>query len=563
MPEIATLPNTDTRLNSRVIPIIVVKFIALLLALYISKHVADRSPVLWFIGPLLLSILLFPARYIEGEQLAVRCLQLLGLLSALYLFLNYPLIPLVRGGRTSFYLYVLIWVMWVVTVGAGVASLRIPSLAVLPSAYLLWSKAAAHKVTGIDYPTLDVLPLPEVSMCLILGLFLNQVYSVVSKLDWNIDRTSSDTRTRKLFPNTEIPRREFAHLVILTAIGIHMANYFWSFYAKASLPHPPGTFFGVRWLFENNPVNIFLSALDNDHIAFLAFPSLITIVFKLVDKTHLLSNFWVFVIQGAAIVAFWLPKRGLLTLLILFDVMHVSILIITGANFWPWILLNIVLAYIVARPDFRDSTVLLRLLATVFILIAPKFVHVAYLGWYDTPANNKIFFEAVDDAGVRHYVPSNYFAFSSYAFSCFDCVANTYGVPGPETAFATLTNGGSYDYGIFKAGLECDLDSLYGSRAHDHQHFDELSTFVNAYHRLALVIQSVVGVIPYNLYPHHFYIPLALTHDFDLLDKRRIVAYIFRREAHCLGFSGGGLQRDIKSAAEYRIDVRPGDPKNE
>jgi hypothetical protein len=218
----------------------------------------------------------------------------------------------------------------------------------------------------------------------------------------------------------------------------------------------------------------------------------------------------------------------------------------------------VVLAYIVARPDFQVSAVLPRLLATVFILIAPKFVHVAYLGWYDTNANNKVFFEAIDDAGVRHYVPSNFFTFSSYLFSCFSCVAGTYGVPGPETAFTTLMNGGTFTYGIFKAGLECDLDSLYGSGLYDHQNLDELSAFVQAYHRLVLTIQSVVGTIPYNLYPHHFYVPSVLTHDFDLLDKRRIVAYIFRREADCLGFSRGRLQRDVKSTAEYRIDVRPG-----
>jgi hypothetical protein len=90
---------TTNRLNSRVISIMVMEFVSLLLALYFSKHLFDRFPLLWFIGPLLLSILLGPAHYIEGEQPAVRCLQLLGLLSALYLFINYPLIPLVRRSR--------------------------------------------------------------------------------------------------------------------------------------------------------------------------------------------------------------------------------------------------------------------------------------------------------------------------------------------------------------------------------------------------------------------------------------------------------------------------------
>jgi hypothetical protein len=77
------------------------------------------------------------------------------------------------------------------------------------------------------------------------------------------------------------------------------------------------------------------------------------------------------------------------------------------------------------------------------------------------------------------------------------------------------------------------------------------------YHRQMLAInQFIGGDLPYNVYPHHFYVPKTLTYAFDKLDKNRIVAYIYRRESVCLTFNENGLRRDVKSSAEYRFPVK-------
>jgi len=550
--------------------------ISLLLAgLYINKRIGTRLPALWLIIPILLAAVMASARYIEAEKPVVRLWQLLGSLSAVYALVHYPLMPLASDDSASGALYALVLCVWVASLAAGVICFRIPSLSVLPPSFLLWSNSVAGTITGLPTaPRLGVLPLSEISICIAIGLLINRIYSRSPESSiWNaIERLINriHSRPQNIFANGVVDerieqldvflRRAFARLLCLVAIGIHLANYFWSFYAKATLPGPL-----LAWLWENNPAYIFLAALDDGHILFLANQQLVEYVFTVLDRVYIVSNFGILVVQAAAITAFFLPTRAVIILLLLFDLMHASIILIVGANFWPWILLNVIITYVVAGCDFQQGIVgpadkgfdggardlVLRLLATGFILIAPCFVNVARLGWYDSGANNRLFFEAVDESGTRHYVPTNYFTFYSAWLVHMD-----YGTPEPETAFATeKPNGGAYDYELFKAGRTCDLNALRRPHRYDWSYRDRLSEFVRNYHRVALKISSTLGAFPYNAYPHHFYVPGILTEDFDRLDKRRIVAYIYRRESVCLGFSSGRLQRVVRGVAEHRIDV--------
>src|SRR5262249_42493189 len=376
------------------------------------------------------------ARYIEAEKPVVRLWQLLGSLSAVYALVDYPLMPLASDDSATGALYALVLCVWVASLAAGVICFRIPSLSVLPPSFLVWSSSVAGTITGLPapYPRLGVMPLSEISICIAIGLLINRIYSRSPESSiWNaIERLINrmHSRPRNIFANGVVDerieqldvflRRAFARLLCLVAISIHLANYFWSFYAKATLPGPL-----LAWLWENNPAYIFLVALDDGHILFLANQQLVEYVFTVLDRVHIVSNFGILVVQAAAITAFFLPTRAFIILLLLFDLMHASIILIVGANFWPWILLNVIIAYVVAFQqgivgpadkgfDGGARDLVLRLLATGFILIAhPHFVNVAWLGWYDSGANNKLFFEAVDESGTRHYVPTNDFTFYS------------------------------------------------------------------------------------------------------------------------------------------------------
>jgi hypothetical protein len=154
--------------------------------------------------------------------------------------------------------------------------------------------ARAHPQTAY----IEVLPLPEVSICIAIGLLINRIYSR------SRNAFANELLNEKGEPPEVLLRRDFARLLCLFTISIHLANYFWSFYAKVTLPGPP-----LAWLWENNPAYIFLAALDNGHILFLANQQLVEFAFTVLDRVHIVSNFGILFVQAAAVTAFLATYR--------------------------------------------------------------------------------------------------------------------------------------------------------------------------------------------------------------------------------------------------------------
>lgn len=548
MPESQERTTTDSACRNLVADgynrglVVSLQCLCLLLALYANKNIVQLYPTIWILIPIFLAAALARVHFSEAEKPVVRLWQLVGSLSAVYSLLHYPLMPLARNDAVTASLYTVVLVAWGISMAGGILCFRVPSLSIIPPAFLLWINFMAKSVTGLETTIhIDVQPLTEVSVCIGLGLLINHVHVRRGRSIWNTRIEAFNSRSIKLGDHSL-----FAQLLFLIAIAVHLANYYWSFCAKMSLNGPAGA-----WLTDNNPAYMFLVALDDGHIVFSGYPRLVQWAFDTFDASHIYSSFFILVLQAAAITAFIIPKRAFFVLLLMFDALHVAIMIIAGANFWPWIILNVIIWVVAGSYKFLRPSITLRLIATGFILIAPHFIQVARLGWYDTGANNKLYFEAIDESGKRYKVPTNFFTFYSYSFGHMD-----YGSPDPANAFAVGSpNGAAYDYALFQAGRSCNVEKL--KRPDEHRGFDAqaLGTFVQAYHRMVLAIYSKIGFFPYDLYPHHFYVPLSESEDFYRLDKQRIVAYIYRRESVCLSHNAGALQRKMISAAEYRIDV--------
>ena len=514
--------------------VILLPFVLLLCALLINKGTLRFVPALWLLIPIVLAVSLWRVRAVAFDKSTIRLWQFIGFYSAIYSLLHYPLLPIAQHDALHIGLYALLLSMWVLSLAAGALCFWVPSLSVLPPSFLVWSNTMAGIIAGLPTTTyLDVQPLPEIALCIAFGLLIIRLYPRF--------QTSAEGSAAVA---------KFATLLPILAIVIHLANYFWSFMAKMRLHGPFGA-----WLTKNNPAYIYLVALDDGHILFSGLPAIVRYVFVLTDKFHPITNFLILTAQCAALVILLFPKRALIWLLLFFDVMHLGILFIAGANFWPWIILNVIITLVVASRDFQLPPRSLRLIAMGFMVVSPLFVAVARLGWFDTGANNKIFFLAVDESGQRHDVPANYFTFYSYSFGHMD-----YGAPDPDRAFATQSpNGGTADYGMFQAGRNCRVAELVRSGTYKRFDAGGLSTFIRNYHSLAMDFISTIGTFPYDFYPHHFYSPRSATADFLDLDKRRIVAYIYRMESVCLTFdSVGGLRRKLVNAAEFRIDLTPG-----
>lgn len=517
-------------------------FVLLLAGLYANTKLSVFHPGLWALAPLLIVVLLLRATYGEAERPVVRLWQWVGVFSAVYSLVHFPLMPVAPESAGGLALYIILLVAWMLSLLSGILCFRVVSLSVLPPAFLLWANLMAEDVTGLRTTIhIDVQPLTEVSMSIGIGLLAVRIVPAFNA-----------ALTRML--GKRIPAAEwvassqaaFPPLLLLIAIAIHLANYFWSFWAKITLDGPPGA-----WLTENNPAYMYLVALDDGHILYSGYPHLRHLLFEFFDLTHLYTNLFILCAQAAALIVFLAPRRVFVSLLVLFDLMHGAIIVLAGANFWPWIILNIIITCVILTRYVGRPSVTVRILASIFILAAPRFAHIAMLGWYDSGANNKLYFEAVDAAGRRYSVPTNFFTFYSYSFGHMD-----YGSPEQATAFAVSSpNGGTRYYEQFRAGRTCDVDKLthYPRKAE----FDpqELAAFVRHYHALALAIYARLGLFPYDWYPHHFYVPIGDSADFRRLDMHRIVAYVYRRESVCLDYSEGNFRRQVVSSAEYRIDV--------
>jgi hypothetical protein len=472
-----------------------------------------------------LAIAMGRVEYLRAELPAIRLLQLVGSLSALYSLLHYPLMPVMPTAEAEA-AYLAILFGWAGSTICGILCFRFASLGLIPATFLVWSKGIAGHVTGLPHAhTLDVLPLSEVAACIGIGLAISTAYNKFTR--------TSRTETRN----------QFATLILVFAICIHLANYFWSAIAKIKLDGAP-----LAWVTFNNPLYIYLAALDLDHIVFSE-RSFATWLGELIDRTHVLSNVVLLFAQGVAILGFLMPKRLLLLLLIVFDFMHISIALAAGANFWPWIFLNIAISAVIVAPEYRQPGWRVGLAAAVFVLAAPQLAMIARLGWYDASANNKRFFEAEDNTGQRYYVSSNFFTFYSYPIAHWD-----YGVPDSKTAFVTGMNGSTESFEVAKASRACDLQVLTQPNSQSPPSA-ELSQFIINYHRMAEAIESNTGVFPYNVYPHHFYVRPALNRSFDSVDKHNIRAYIFKRESSCLSWRDGKLHRGVISTGEFRINL--------
>jgi hypothetical protein len=516
---------------------------ALWFSLYVSRKIFASHPLLWIALPTVLSFALLHSRVEKFEKGNIRLLQLIGTLSAIYSVTHYPLIPLSGNPQTAGSLYILLFTLWMISVLSGVFCYRYPSLALLAPTFLLWSKFAATIITGLQHEeTLDVQPLSDVACCLAFGFTINRVLGLMT---FRLSEMSAAARLSSM--------ESFAKVSLVTAISIHLANYFWSFVAKASLDNDP-----TAWVFHNDTSNIFLVASDNNHVLFSNHTELVSLIYQLIHLLHIPVNIFVFAIQGLAIIGFLLPRRGLIILVLAYDLMHVMIMVLAGANFWPWIMLNVAVAYVVANRSYLSSSWNLGLYSLVFILLATHVVNPARLGWYDTKVNNRMIVEAIDRNGKEYYVPTNFFTFYSYPMG----LLGYWGTPGPAEAFwIGGPNGGAGSLWKVKAAEACDVELLrepdpFQSNPHEPLKTQEFSAYLKGYHALVLGVIDAIGVFPYNFYPHHFYDKSSLANEgFGDLDKRDIVAYIYRRESVCLSMVDGALHRRVVSTAEYRVNV--------
>src|ERR1700730_16452169 len=155
----------------------------LLASLRFNHNVFLYAPGVWLSIPAAITLGLIGECYTDAERPAVRLLQLVGCLSAFYSLLYYPLMPVAPEIPYASASYAFLGAVWLsVLVVCGVACFWVPSLAVMPSAFLIWGKLFAVHVTGLPNENiLDVFPLAELGVCIGVGLLVIRGFRALMK----------------------------------------------------------------------------------------------------------------------------------------------------------------------------------------------------------------------------------------------------------------------------------------------------------------------------------------------------------------------------------------------
>lgn len=457
----------------------------------------------------------------------MRCL---GMTCGIYSILLFPSVPAVAHDFHGWSQIVLVGA-WLTAGLAALLTLRRPSWLLFCGFYIFWIKNVAGYVTGLPFRTLlDVLPLMQVPVYLALSV-------VALELLKRIRVPAFAQMTGKLRDSGAAPY----FVILFVAIAMQAGNYFYSSLAKGGLDGG-----ALDWMLNNENQNIFHIARYNKQLLWGDWTALTDTVTALLHFVGRPFAIGIFLIQLAALAVFT-NRRLLLVLFALFDLMHVGIFVLVGANFWTWFMVNLSIIAAVSKLPKEAFSLKIGAAGAAAILLSPLFANVAKLGWYDSLAINSAHFEVVRLDGRTTRVPSTVFGFYSYPIAHM-----SFGLP-PGKYLPTLTNGGTFSSEILKQSYRCDFaqsaspfESIWDGKS--------LSGYIRGLHHQILGKVGADGHWSNSIYPHHFWSAPSVEKAFADVDMRQVSAYVMVVDSVCLEPETGVLKRKVYHN-EYRIDI--------
>jgi hypothetical protein len=455
----------------------------------------------------------------------------LTLVIGLYATLQYPWFPMGDSEK------IWVWAAYVAMVVAAVVSWYRPVFLLAVGYYLWWLRQVAEKITTLPFTSnLDIIVLYDVS-----ALF------VASLLVWSLVRVAMRGRLGRLSQEvsaffTKYEPIRTGDVIPLLCFVLIVANYYYSSMAKITLDG--GVF---SWISQNNIAHIYSVARDNQQLLWTELPYLADWTYHILNSGKLPLALIMIMFQLFAVFSF-VNRKWFIATFIFLDLSHLGIFLLVGANFASWFALNLVLIATARKLPENTFTFKNFICFGLLILLIPRVAFVARLGWYDTLANNKTFFEAIDGDGKRTRVPTTFFGLYSYPLGHM-----SFGHP-PGRYVTTRTNGGTYRAEDRKRAMECiyaedEMRSPFANRWRP----DALARFIRENHHQAVLSRSDVIQLPERWYPHHFWSAPSIAHAFDAIDLRKIVAYELVVESVCLNPENPTNPRKVIARNEFRI----------
>lgn len=456
---------------------------------------------------LLISLFFFKVNYTPDQKPTNILIKGISIMLGLYALINYQAYlfenPSTQTTHNSIrYLAVL----------TAVLSLWKPSFSLFPLTYTVWRKEVDTFHIGLKLSPTDYMPIIEVGLILLVG------YLIISILHQK--KVLASDRSKQLFT-----------WVLIAAIGIHFGNYFHSGLAKLMLDGGP---FG--WLLENNTHYLIITSLEMGLLPIGSYPYITQSIFNIFEKHYILFNSVTLLGQLICIYMITSPRK-IIIITLFYDLMHISIYLLTGIFFWKWIVLNILIVTAMSLMKRQKLDFTAQSIGIIFTLTGILAFFTAQLAWYDTKSLKHTYIEAKDIQGNVYPAPTNYFTNASLAFTQGRLLPSW-----PGHFYRANTLGSTDSYRAMKALNKCEPIMM----AENHEfNFTQLTKFIEKHHNYVLINTNQMGRFNYDYFPHHVWSNPLLYSTFNHLDKRDIVNYRIIVESKCLKLDNGAVAHAI------------------
>jgi hypothetical protein len=414
---------------------------------------------------------------------------------------------------------------WLGTAAAIISWWR-PSFLLFALCAGMWARRTDEYLTGFAQADTDEAPVVEMAIFLLLWVF---VAALASRIKWGGAASSSRALT----------------LGVYGALGIHLANYFYSSVAKMRLEGPVGS-----WI-VHNPTHALLANAKQLGVAPLdALPNIFNAIYGLMGHGIVGVNVLTWAGQAASVPAI-LATPSLPWLLIVLDMWHFGVFATTGIFFWKWMVVNA--GFVAAlRCSEKPVPMMIRASSLILCFAAPLAFHLFPAGWYDTFNLNRLEVFAVTDK-ERVRVPPAFFG--HYAYSA---AGYTFWAPG---LFRALYPTGTYGttYSLEESIRSASCPPVKGLAPGEAPFRPGLAALVHSLHRGALARVDAAGhpsAFAYAMYPYHIATNPSSFRGFWSLDLREVKSYAFEIQAVCTAGSSLNNQARTGAGAEVVVDVR-------
>lgn len=501
-------------------------------ALYSAYWQPDDFKIYVPIGLALVAALVFVnTRYVDFSGLLKACLRASAVGLVVLLIVEIPDYSLGKPEGALALAYVNNF--YFVALACAVVGVFRPSFIIPAVMYLSATRHLVDDISGLRMSMLDIRYMLDMALYLaILGIFVVKIGP-------------------RIHPWLAAPERQSE--IVGVGMGLHLANYFWSGFAKVVLGPTPW-----YWAFENETYNQIPYTIESGILPLGHIPWLSQLAYDALSIFNTPLNAIIVLVQLFAILCV-LKVSWLKVTSILFDLLHIGIYVFGGLFFWPWIWNNLTIWW-AARSQKQGLQLNTKVACISAILLGAPMLHInpaAWLAWFDVTDARQIYFEAVTKDGRTVKTPSAFFVSHSYSIS--HGYMGHHDVEGQYMA-TTLASSGKVDRNE-KSGA-CVAPSSFNEKNYtetDAQRLarqETLGNFLAYHHQKMLGREAAVGRGSWYFHAHHHPSNPFLYDEFNALSLNNVIGYNLVLESVCHSMKDGRVEKKVLARTTEFYDVR-------